>query len=155
MDVFHRAYAPAIAAGTIGRFALYTLTDKIEQDDHCGRIYNKSLLYLVSNAGEEPHRIPLLRPDGGPLLGMQKYVREDAELAQLFAGGAADWVVAPNQKPVDSPDASRATKHTNIDEEPVTLNTTLARILGRPPVDLPSGGVRTSAAARELRKRLG
>ena len=107
----------------------------------------------MSNAGEEPHRIPLLRPDGGPLLGMQKYVREDAELGQLFAGGAADWVVAPNQKPADSPDASRATKHTDIDEEPVTLNATLARILGHPPVE-PAAGGRTSAAARELRQRL-
>jgi hypothetical protein len=107
----------------------------------------------VSNAGEEPHRIPLLRPDGGPLLGMQKYVREDAELGQLFAGGAADWVVAPNQKPADSPGASRATKHTDIDEEPVTLNATLARILGHPPVEPATGG-RTNAAARELRKRL-
>lgn len=29
---------------------LYTLTDAAEQDDHCAHVYNKSLLYLVSNA---------------------------------------------------------------------------------------------------------
>lgn len=153
IDLFKDTYLPAIQSGGIGRFALYTLSDQKEQDDDCAGLYHKSLLYLVSNAGEEPHRIPLLRPDGGPLLGMQKYIREDAELGQLFAG-AADWVVAPNQKPADSPDASRATKHTNIDEEPVTMNATLHRILGQPPVELPAGGGRSSAAARELRKRL-
>ena len=34
------------------RFALFTLTDKAEQDDNCANIYHKSLLYLVSNAFE-------------------------------------------------------------------------------------------------------
>jgi hypothetical protein len=87
-------------------------------------------------------------PDTRPVSPRMLY-----EMARLFAGGAADWVVAPNQKPADSPDASRATKHTNIDEEPVTLNATLARILGHPPIDAAAGG-RTSAAARELRQRL-
>lgn len=154
VELFKETYLPALLAGDIARFALFTLSDQREQDDDCAGIYNKSLLYLVSNAGEEPVRIPLVRPDGGPLVGMQKFVRQDAELAQLFAGGRADWVIAPNQKPAGAPDASRATKHGNIDDEPVTVNAALRRILGEPPVDVPNGGGPSSASLRALRKRL-
>ncbi len=47
---------------------MFTLTDKAEQDDNCVNIYNKSLLYLVSNAFEDKQHIPLIS-DGEPLLG--------------------------------------------------------------------------------------
>jgi hypothetical protein len=54
IDLFKQTYLPAIEAGRIGRFALYTLDDKHERDDDCAEIYHKSLLYLVANAGEDP-----------------------------------------------------------------------------------------------------
>ena len=54
--------------------------DTAEQDDHCAHIYNKSLLYLVSNAFEDPARIPLFR-DGVPiLLGQVADAADDAEV---------------------------------------------------------------------------
>jgi len=65
------------------QFTLFTLDDQTEQDDDCGKIYNKSLLYLVSNAFEEKRDIPLFR-DGIPILGMEKFVKADAELQALF-----------------------------------------------------------------------
>ena len=69
---------------TIGRFALFALSDKAEQDDHCARIYNKSLLYMVSRAFEA-------RPfgEGTPLLGMEKWIARDAAVRELFTSGAA------------------------------------------------------------------
>src|SRR4030095_1441572 len=41
--LFKEAYLPAIRAGAIKRFALFTLTDEVEQNDHCANIYHKSL----------------------------------------------------------------------------------------------------------------
>jgi len=66
-DLFKQTYLPLIGNG-IERFSLFTMDDKTEQDDNCGKIYNKSLLYLVSNAFEAKPRIPLFR-DGVPILG--------------------------------------------------------------------------------------
>ncbi|MCC6657081.1 MAG: C1 family peptidase [Rhodocyclaceae bacterium] len=153
IDLFKQTYLPAIESGRIGRFALYTLDDKHERDDNCANIYHKSLLYLVSNAGEDPEVPGPGQPECGPLLGMQKFVRQDAALASLFSS-KADWVIAPNQKPKDSVDASEATRHDNIDDDEITINATLRRILGQAPVELPDGIGRSRVATRELRKRL-
>ena len=56
-ELFKETYQPEIGKG-IEQFAMYSLTDTAEQDDNCARIYNKSLLYLVSNAFENERRIP-------------------------------------------------------------------------------------------------
>src|SRR4029079_9643224 len=69
---FKQYYAAALQSRAIGNFSIFTLTDKAEQDDDCAGIYHKSLLYLVSNAFEKRFRIPLVRPDGEPILGMEK-----------------------------------------------------------------------------------
>jgi hypothetical protein len=139
-DLFKAAYMPSIAAGTLERFSLFTLTDKAEQDDNCANIYHKSLLYLVSNALEDPARIPLVR-DGVPLLGMSKFIEQDPVLRSLFAGsrgsggnlgsggGVAQQVIAPNQEPPGSPSASGARHHGDFDDDRATVLATLARIL--------------------------
>ncbi len=67
----------------MGQFVLFTLTDKAEQDDDCGGVYHKSLLYLVSHAFEEHVRIPGIpgeRFAGEPILGMEWWVKRDADL---------------------------------------------------------------------------
>ncbi|MDB5318771.1 MAG: peptidase [Phycisphaerales bacterium] len=114
----------------MARFALFTLTDQAEQDDTCAGIYNKSLLYLVSNAFEEKERIPLFR-DGWPILGMERFVRRDAELMDLWQKGKAEWVLSPNNEPVGSVDASRSTSHGGFDDDEATLKATFARIAGQ------------------------
>ena len=90
----------------IERFALFTLDDRTERDDHCADIYHKSLLYLVSNAFEEKPRIPLIR-DGVPIVGMDKFVRNDKELMELFGRPNAEWVRSPNAVPDGKEGASR------------------------------------------------
>lgn len=132
MSLFEQQYVPAIRDGSIGRFALYTLTDKFEQDDDCARIYNKSLLYLVSNAFEKRARIPILRPDGEPLLGMEKFIAGgEHAVSGLIRSGKIDWVQAPNAKPAGDVGASGARAHGAFDDDPATVASTLARIVGR------------------------
>ncbi|MEZ4282116.1 MAG: C1 family peptidase [Myxococcota bacterium] len=128
--VFKQCYLPLIQAGRLGRFALFTLGDEAEQDDHCARIYNKSLLYLVSNAFEERPRIPLIRPEGIPILGMQRAVEADAAVRAVFADPRHAWILAPNNAPLGDPSASRAKAHGAFDDDEHTVRATLARILG-------------------------
>lgn len=127
--LFKQAWLPAMEH--IGRFALFTLDDSTEQNDDCAGIYHKSLLYLVSNAFEETMRVPLIRPDGEPLLGMEKFVADDAMLRQLFTSGKADWILSPNTSPDHTPGASRSIRHGDFDDDTPTVEATLARILGR------------------------
>ena len=129
VELFKQHYLPAIKKRRIKRFAMFTLSDKSEQDDHCANIYHKSLLYLVSHAFEKEPRIPLFR-DGVPILGMEKYVRKDAELQALFKGGNADLVISPNNKPLNAIDASTALHHGDFDDDDATVRATLRRILG-------------------------
>ncbi|HZW24123.1 MAG TPA: C1 family peptidase [Gallionella sp.] len=130
MDTFRRNYLPAIHDKTIKRFALYTLTDSTEQDDNCAGIYHKSLLYLVSNAFEETFRIPVIRPDGEPLLGMSKFIEKENDLLELLRKKRIDWVQAPNNNGKEDINASAAKHHGDFDDDPATVSSTLARILG-------------------------
>lgn len=127
--LFKQTYLPAIRDKRIGKFTLFTLTDKAEQDDNCASLYNKSLLYLVSNAFEDKPRNPFLGADGEPIVGMQKFVEGDPELHALFRNGKADWVLAPNTEPPGSPKESRAMHHGDFDDNEETRRATLSRIL--------------------------
>lgn len=126
-DLFKQAYLPAVDAGAIARLALFALSDKAEQDDNCARIYNKSLLYLVSRSFEQ-----MSHGEGAPLLGMEKWIARDPELSTLFTTGKADLVFSPNSNPEGSPDASRASHHNDFDDDAATLKATVARITGLP-----------------------
>jgi hypothetical protein len=46
-------------------------------------------LSSVQYPREDPAHIPGLR-DGVPILGMEKFVREDSQLRSIFESGAAD-----------------------------------------------------------------
>jgi predicted alpha/beta hydrolase family esterase len=128
LELFKEYYAPAIARNAIKRFAIFTLTDEAEQDDDCAKIYNKSLLYLVSHALEDRARIPLFR-DGMPLLGMERFLRGDAAFMKLVDRKRIDWVRAPNTANKGSASASTARHHGDFDDDRPTLAATLARIL--------------------------
>ncbi|MGH6894604.1 MAG: hypothetical protein ACREEP_20350, partial [Dongiaceae bacterium] len=83
IDFFQANYRPrlggaASAAVKIKQMKVYNLTDQAEQDDQVTPAYNKSLLYLVSNAFEPQPPKPArmkddTQADGQPLLGMQKF----------------------------------------------------------------------------------
>jgi hypothetical protein len=146
-ELFKATWLKSLAR--IARFALFTLDDGTERDDDCAGIYHKSLLYLVSDALEKTARVPLLHPDGEPILGMQKFIEGDAALARLFtAGSNAQWVVAPNTEPEGSPNASTAKHHGDFDDDKPTVLATLARVLNRN-----TGGTDITFDASAQRKR--
>jgi hypothetical protein len=153
VELFNGTYAPLIEGGEIGRFALFTLTDRAERDDTCAGVYKKSLLYLVSNAFEAKARVPLLR-DGEPILGMERFVRADAGLRALFERPNCTWVLAPNAQPVGRADASRSTTHGGFDDDDATLKATLARILDVPSLDTAAATPSLSAKANDLTDKL-
>jgi len=154
VELFKQAYLPSILNKTVARFAMFTLSDRTEQDDHCARIYNKSLLYLVSNAFEAKPRIPLIRPDGVPILGMQKFVDKDTPLKTLFAQKKADWIVSPNADPIGTAHASRSLSHGGFDDDQPTLQATLARILNQAQVKAEIPVQRSARSMREFARSL-
>lgn len=146
MALFTDSYQPLLDTGAIEAFDLYTLDDDTEQDDDCGRIYNKSLLYLVSNAFEARPHIPGMRP-GTPLLGME---RDAATIAGTFWNDEnRRWHLAPG------PD-SGARHHGDFDDDGATLQSTLRQITSSnvTPTLAPAALTQTRDARRRLRLRL-
>ena len=131
VDLFKETYLPVIQSGAIDDFGLFTLKDRIEQDDNCANIYHKSLLYLVSNAFERRFRIPLVRPVGEPIFGMEKFVDADAAVSGIFKAKNAEWVLTPNDEERGSTRESNARHHGDFDNDDATLRAVLARILGK------------------------
>jgi hypothetical protein len=130
VDLFRENYLPAIEAKAIKRFSLYVLDDATERGDNCAGVYNKSLLYLVSDAFEDQCRIPGFR-EGVPLLGLEKCL--DARLLALFDKGPHRLVRAPNQQPIESGLASEARHHGDFDDDRHTVASTFAAIVGHVP----------------------
>jgi hypothetical protein len=153
VDLFKASYLPAIKARRIDQYAQFNLNDGAERDDHCARIYNKSLLYLVSNALEDTAR-KFLKKDGTPILGMDKFVRQDADLTQLFRSKRGGYVVAPNEIPAGSEAASGARQHGDFDDDTATVKATLACILGKAQVKGEFTFSRSAASARDRRRAL-
>jgi len=116
---FKETYLPSIKNGNIERFSLYTLKDGAEQDDHCGNIYHKSLLYLVSNALEKKIE--------EEILGMEKFVKGDQDLEALFKSENIQWIRSPNNYRLRG--ASKASHHGDFDDDKPTLISTLVTIL--------------------------
>ncbi len=128
VDLFNATYRIAVESAAIKRMAIFNLNDAAEQDDNCGRIYNKSLLYLVSNAFEkDPRR--LFKKLGYPILGLDRFVQRDLE--QWLLSKKVDYILAPNSNPSGGASASRATQHGAFDDDAETVQSTLARIVGR------------------------
>lgn len=152
-QLFKDAWVPALSG--VSRFAIFTLDDKTEQDDDCASIYHKSLLYLVSDAFEKTFRVPLVHPDGEPILGMQKCIKADPALNRLFGpNGQADWVVAPNTDPEKSATASRAKHHGDFDDDKATVLATLARVLNRATAAAPVQFQASPQRKRAIRRKI-
>ncbi|QPF72458.1 C1 family peptidase [Roseateles sp. DAIF2] len=153
VELFKRDYLPAIKSGRIQDFATYVLDDQTERDDNCAKLYNKSLLYLVSNAFEARQRIPMVQA-GTPVLGLQRCIEADAELSKLFASAKAGLVLAPDQSGGREP-LSGARHHGDFDDDPATVRSTFARILDAKAARLPALQFgRSAASLRELRQQL-
>lgn len=153
IELFKNHYLPAINKKVLQRFALFVLNDKAERDDHCAHIYNKSLLYLVSNAFEEKPRIPLFR-DGVPVLGMQKFINQDNEMLALFKKSNAELVLAPNVLSDTPANYSTCTEHGGFDDDAATVMAALARILKSPETGVDFNFFASASSLKERRAML-
>ena len=120
LDLYHSHYLPILKGEAnlkLKSLDVLNLTDQLELDDDVAKIYQKSLLYLVSNAFE--------RGNGSkPLLGMEKY--------QAGVDVARGKTVIHLSNGV-SGQKSRSTTHGGFDNDPVTMNYILKRILEQKP----------------------
>ena len=118
MDFFDRHYAPRLVNAYKGvqlpALDIYNLSDKLELDDNVVMAYQKSLLFLVSNALE--------RKRGRPILGI------NAHLKRIPRKGGLSINVSKASSRV-----SRSTSHGGFDNDKYTMNSLLKRILGTDP----------------------
>jgi pimeloyl-ACP methyl ester carboxylesterase len=106
----------------ISEMTIYNLTDELERDDDVTFAYNKSLLYLVARAFEE--QLP------AKILGMEDHSRtvERRKLPRLTVHYSAGAV--PGAR------VTASTTHGGFDNDPLTMNHILRRVLkGKPVVE--------------------
>jgi hypothetical protein len=154
MALFKQHYLPLLTGANrkIKSFALYTLTDRAERDDHCAHIYHKSLLYLVSQAFEDAFQTLNPKWPGVPLLGMEKFVGQDSDLQKLLKSKVAEWVLSPNN--TSQPRwAAGSSSHGGFDDDKATVTGTLVRILGGKRKALDAIGFERSATSIKDRRQ--
>jgi hypothetical protein len=118
VDVYKNAYVPALrgANPVVRKLRQYNLTDRREQDDSLLGVYQKSLLYIVSNAFEERKEMPLL--------GMEKFSGTTP-----LAGDHVIYYAGRDTARTDS------FSHGGFDNDVKTMNDILTTILGKKPTD--------------------
>jgi Papain family cysteine protease len=121
VDLFQQNVLPAYKTGKVQSYTQFNLSDKVEQDDNCAGLYNRSVLYLVSNACE--------RKPKTPILGMEKFVHliDPAKPPSNKVKGW-DFISAPTATDAALTGRCRATSHTAFDTDPDTMRAILERI---------------------------
>jgi len=121
VDLFQKQVLPAYKAGKVPAYTQFHLSDKVEQDDNCANLYNRSLLYLVSNACE--------RKPKTPVLGMEKFVHMiDPQKPPSNKIKVWDFISAPTAPNAGVTSLCRATSHSAFDNDADTLRAILERI---------------------------
>ncbi|QBE63635.1 caspase family protein [Pseudoduganella lutea] len=138
VDLFHQKLRPVVEDKRIGQLTMYTMADSFEKDDDCGKVYRKSLLYLI-HKGLEPDQ-------DTPILGLEQCVRTDQELKKLFilgTGKARADVVWSDNRLDRGRSASRSRTHGGFDDDPATMGSIVRRVLDKSDADriveLPAG----------------
>lgn len=129
-DAFHQLLAPLLGS-YVRRTPVFTMTRLRELDDTCVRVYQKSLLYLIYYALEKKRE--------EPILGLEISLRADPKLRSLFglAGAAAGstpvgeviWSRSPATAGLRH--RSGSITHGGFDDDVLTLDSLLRRVLGR------------------------
>ncbi|WP_164200421.1 C1 family peptidase [[Micrococcus luteus] ATCC 49442] len=121
VDEFKRLVVPLLDSGNLERFTSYGLSEAVELDDVVGtaglKIYQKSLLYLVSRALEGNGETPLV--------GLQRDM--GAAASTQLSNGRTNFFWSPSQSPLGG--RSSATSHGGMDEDMLTMTSVLLQIL--------------------------
>jgi hypothetical protein len=131
VDEFERDVLPHLGAnGSVRRFAVFNLSDRLELDDVCGAggvdVYHKSLLYLVSRALER--RAP--GQSEAPLLGMARFFNRPSAFGTLLGeiqARGGDCLFSPAALAEDS--RSNATSHGGFSGNALTMTSVVMRAL--------------------------
>lgn len=127
IDDFKRLVMPHIDAGSCPPPTMYILNAEQERSkDPTMGPYGKSLLWLVSNAFEEKR--------GTPILGMQRHLDADVQLHKRLSlpmGPLPGLVVSECRGQFGCETVSAS--HGGFDNDPLTMNSALYRILGTAP----------------------
>lgn len=136
-DDYANEVVPLLKNGRVKRMRVLTMGDKAERDDNVVGVYRKSLLYYVRDACEDK--------TDGRLLGLQKDLLDDPTLRDAFSisskrdlRGPANYkpgaaiAIEFSQRGEDEPanDRTVATAHGAFDNDPVTMRSVLANVLG-------------------------
>lgn len=143
-----RQYGNALEKQQIAKLHIDLLSDENERADTVGKIYGKSLLYLVSRAFEDPRKMPLL---GLSKCWATKSKMEElkVDFAESAIGDIRKWkaaagkfgvetaVVSNRQVVTEQPEKQEPIRinasHGSFDNNIDVVNATLKRILGRKP----------------------
>lgn len=123
-ELFRSNILPHVG-GAIQQLAVFNLNDGTERADAVGPAYNKSLLYLVSEALEDANH--------DALLGMEKFLTDDGRIKRALGKPAVTQgptVIHTVGVPERIKLASRSTSHGGFDNDEATLNSTLRIIAG-------------------------
>lgn len=125
LSLFEETYYEYLGhEGNVDRLTIFNLNDGVEQDDDVGKVYNKSLLYLVSESFEDNRKTPLL--------GMEKYTKGNEKFKSVFKkpSSRAGSTVIYSKGGADVTLKSKSESHGGFDNDVDTLNSTL-RIITR------------------------
>jgi hypothetical protein len=121
---FERLVVPLLNSRNLERFSSFGLSEALELDDVVGtdrlKIYQKSLLYLVSRALEGNGETPLV--------GLQRHASMSTSSTQVLGNGKANFFWSPSQSPAAG--RSSATSHSGMDRDMLTMTSVLLQILG-------------------------
>lgn len=127
VDRFMERLAPLVGQ-RIEALAVFTMNRLRERDDTCLGVYRKSLLYLIHYALEEKRETPVL--------GLEISMRSDEALRKLFGlgvaeSGAAEVVWSKTLACTPPRARSASLSHGGFDDDPLTMDSVLRRILDR------------------------
>lgn len=124
VDAFLQQLMPVLGNG-VKYLSLFTMNKDLERDDDCGKVYRKSLLYLICNALEAER--------GTPILGLEASLRSDPDLKKLFGLDGTSSNVGEVMWSKTASDvgrsASRSTTHGGFDNDRATMNSVARRVL--------------------------
>ncbi|PCI09707.1 peptidase C1 [bacterium] len=124
-ELFKENVLPYFGAGKcVDRITIFNLSDEAELDDNVIKVYNKSLLYLVSEALDVGRK--------QQLLGIQKQLIDDREIKSAMGRPDIETrnTTITTRRGASIQLASNSTSHGGFDNDVDTLNSTLRIIRG-------------------------
>lgn len=149
VDEFLRDVEPRLGPGrAIEQLRVFTMSDAAERDDTVAKVYRKSLLYYVRQACEGTKEVPILglerdlygNPNTRQLFGLRAQAGDlrAPDLNPSKARATIEFSQDEDAFPQNSATAAR--QHGFFDNDPVTMSSVLAGILGvSTPVGHPGG----------------